>query len=236
MNIEYTSIYTEKSKRHTKLKEVNIVAVIKKIKETPIVPVIRGANESNIIEIVEALRLGGINTIELTAETPRITTLIEKVALKYGEEVIVGAGTVLDAETARAVIMAGAQFIVTPSLNTDVIKMSNRYGILNVIGALTPTEIIIAYENGADMIKVFPADVFGAKYIKSIHGPFPHIPIMATGGIDLNNMIDYFEHGCEVVGLGSNLVNAKNLKTKEDYSQLTKRATDYVNQLQKMPK
>src|SRR5690625_2716536 len=202
MNIEYTSSYPGNSNRHTKMeqnKEVNIVAVIKKIKETPIVPVIRGANESNIIEFVEALRLGGINTIELTAETPRITALIEKVALKYGEEVIVGAGTVLDAETARAVIMAGAQFIVTPSLNTVVINMSNRYRILNVIGALPRTDIIIAYEIVRRLIEIFPPDVLGAKYIKSTHGPLPHIPVVATRGMDVNNMVDYLEYRCEEV-------------------------------------
>ncbi|WP_404456196.1 bifunctional 4-hydroxy-2-oxoglutarate aldolase/2-dehydro-3-deoxy-phosphogluconate aldolase [Virgibacillus necropolis] len=210
------------------------MVVIDRIRENPIVPVIRKANEQNIIPIVDSLYKGGVKTIEITAETPKVTTLIEMVVNEFADKVLVGAGTVLDAETARAVIMAGAAFIVSPTLNTETIKFSNRYGILTISGALTPTEILTAYEHGAGMIKVFPADVFGPKYIKSIHGPLPHIPLMVTGGITLQNMNDYFNLGGVAVGVGSNLVNADKLQTAEDYQRLTETASQFVNKLDEL--
>lgn len=208
-----------------------IMAVIDEIKESPIVAVIRKANEQNIIPIVDALYKGGVKTIEITAETPSVTTLIELVVKEFSNKVLVGAGTVLDAETGRSVVMAGAEFIVSPTLNVDTIKLANRYGILTISGALTPTEILTAYEHGAGMVKVFPANVFGPSYIKSIHGPLPHIPLMVTGGITLQNMNDYFNQGGVAVGIGSNLVNVDKLQTADDYQQLTEVATQFVSEL-----
>lgn len=208
-----------------------IMAVIDEIKESPIVAVIRKANEQNIIPIVDALYKGGVKTIEITAETPSVTTLIELVVKEFSNKVLVGAGTVLDAETGRSVIMAGAEFIVSPTLNVDTIKLANRYGILTISGALTPTEILTAYEHGAGMVKVFPANVFGPSYIKRIHGPLPHIPLMVTGGITLQNMNDYFNQGGVAVGIGSNLVNVDKLQTADDYQQLTEVATQFVSEL-----
>lgn len=205
------------------------MAVLERIKESRIVAVIREANENNIIPIVDALSNGGVKVLEITAETPRVNRLIEMVVDQFQDDVLVGAGTVLDAETARTVIMAGAQFVVSPTVNADTIRLTNRYGILNIAGALTPTEILTAYENGADMVKVFPANVFGPDYIKSVHGPLPHIPLMVTGGITLENMNDYLTKGGVAVGIGSNLVNVNNLQTDKDYLQLAKTARHFVD-------
>jgi 2-dehydro-3-deoxyphosphogluconate aldolase / (4S)-4-hydroxy-2-oxoglutarate aldolase len=203
--------------------------VLQKLKRNPIVAVIRKANEENIIPIIEALSEGGVKAVEITAETPRVTTLIEKAAIEFQEDVLIGAGTVLDPETARATIIAGAKFVVSPTINVDTIRLTNRYGVFNITGALTPTEILTAYENGAGMVKVFPANVFGPDYIKSVHGPLPHIPLMVTGGITLENMNDYLTKGGVAVGIGSNLVNVSKLNSDEDYRQLTNTARQFVN-------
>jgi 2-dehydro-3-deoxyphosphogluconate aldolase / (4S)-4-hydroxy-2-oxoglutarate aldolase len=210
--------------------------MIEKIKESPIVAVIRKADETNIVPIVEALSVGGVKAVEITAETPKVTKLLELVVENAPKDTLVGAGTVLDPETARAVIMAGAKYIVSPTLNPDTIKMANRYGILCVSGALTPTEILTAYEHGAGMVKVFPANVFGPSYIKNVHGPLPHIPLMVTGGITIDNMNDYFNQGGVAVGIGSNLVNVNALKNAEDYRKLTETAKQYVSKLKELNK
>lgn len=207
------------------------MTTIETIKENKIVAVIRKANEQNIVPILEALSHGGINAVEITAETPNVTGVIEKAVANLGSKVAIGAGTVLDPETARAVIMAGATFIVSPTLNTDTLKLTNRYGILNIPGVLSPTEIVTAYEHGAGMVKIFPADAFGPNYVKNILGPLPHVQAMVTGGITLDNMNEYLAKGCVAVGIGSNLVNAKQLQTPEDYQQLTERARQYVVKL-----
>ncbi|MBS4218683.1 bifunctional 4-hydroxy-2-oxoglutarate aldolase/2-dehydro-3-deoxy-phosphogluconate aldolase [Bacillus sp. FJAT-49711] len=201
--------------------------VLVELQKSGLVAVVREANLENIVPICEALYEGGIHALEITAETPRVAALIEKAVEKVGDKILVGAGTVLDPETARAVIAAGAKFVVSPTLNVDTIKTVKRYGIISIPGALTPTEILTAYENGADMIKVFPANVFGPGYIKSIHGPMPQIPIMVTGGINLDNMKDYVNNGAAAIGIGSNLVNPKKLKTEADFEELVQQAKQY---------
>jgi 2-dehydro-3-deoxyphosphogluconate aldolase/(4S)-4-hydroxy-2-oxoglutarate aldolase len=202
--------------------------VLEQIKKNVVIAVIREANLHNITPIAKALHSGGIKVLEITAETPKVTSLIEKVNDELGNELIIGAGTVLDPETAREVIMAGAKFIVSPTTNLETIRMTKRYGIPSIPGALTPTEILAAYEQGADMIKIFPANAFGPGYIKSIHGPFPYIPIMVTGGINLNNMHDYIREGGVAVGIGSNLVDPKKLNSEEDYLNLSDQAALYM--------
>jgi 2-dehydro-3-deoxyphosphogluconate aldolase / (4S)-4-hydroxy-2-oxoglutarate aldolase len=204
------------------------MSVIERLKDLKVVAVIREAEKNNIIPIARSLSKGGVKALEITAETPGAASLIEQVVDEFGDELVVGAGTVLDPETARTVIMAGSRFIVSPSTNLETIKLTKRYGVVSIPGALTPTEILTAYEHGADMIKVFPANVFGPNYIKSIHGPFPTIPLMVTGGINLNNMTDYLNEGSVAVGIGSNLVNPRKLNTDDDYLQLTDRALKYV--------
>lgn len=198
------------------------------IQENGIVAVIRGAHLSNIVPIAKALKNGGVTTIELTVETPRILTLIEKVSSELQDEVIVGAGTVLDPETARCAIMAGAKFIFSPTVNVETIKMTKRYGAVSIPGAFTPTEILTAYENGADFVKVFPANVFGPHYIKNVHGPLPHIPLIVTGGIDLSNVGLYIKAGAVAAGIGSSLVDTKKQIKEVDLLNLQRKAAEYV--------
>ncbi|MCK6208779.1 bifunctional 4-hydroxy-2-oxoglutarate aldolase/2-dehydro-3-deoxy-phosphogluconate aldolase [Bacillus infantis] len=202
--------------------------LVDQIKENGIVAVIRGSSADNIVSIAHALKRGGVKTLEITVETPRVLSLIEKVSEELGDEVIVGAGTVLDPETARAAIMAGARFIFSPTTNTETIKMAKRYGVVSIPGALTPTEIITAYEHGADMIKVFPANVFGPGYIKDIHGPMPHIPLMPTGGLDTGNVGDYIRAGAVAAGIGSSLVNTKLPVTEEYLADIEAKAGQFV--------
>ncbi|HEU4963373.1 MAG TPA: bifunctional 4-hydroxy-2-oxoglutarate aldolase/2-dehydro-3-deoxy-phosphogluconate aldolase [Bacilli bacterium] len=183
--------------------------LLEQISANGVVAVIRGAHPDRVLPIARALRDGGVKTLEITMGTPKVLSLIERVADELGGEVIVGAGTVLDAETARAAILAGAQFIFSPTVNVETIRLTKRYGVVSIPGALTPTEILTAYENGGDLIKVFPANVFGPSYLKDIHGPMPHIPLMPTGGVDLANAAAYIEAGAVALGVGSSLVNTK---------------------------
>ncbi|AKU25407.1 bifunctional 4-hydroxy-2-oxoglutarate aldolase/2-dehydro-3-deoxy-phosphogluconate aldolase [Geobacillus subterraneus] len=203
------------------------------IKENGIVAIIRNASPTNILPIVRSLRAGGVKTVEITVETPKVLTLIEKVIDEMGNELIVGAGTVLDPETARAAIMAGAKFIFSPTVNVETIKLTKRYGVISIPGALTPTEILTAYEHGADVIKVFPANVFGPGYLKDIHGPMPHVPLMPTGGLNLGNIADYIKAGAVAVGLGNSLVNTKMLVSESDFENLRERAEKYVQEVKK---
>lgn len=205
------------------------MSLLEQIKENGVVAIIRGAKPENILPIAEALYQGGVKTLEITVETPKVLTLIEQVSEKYGSDLIVGAGTVLDPETARAAIMSGAKFIFSPTVNTDTIKMAKRYGVISIPGALTPTEILKAYESGADVIKVFPANVFGPGYLKDVHGPLPHIPLMPTGGINLDNVTDYIKAGGVAAGLGSALVNTKlDMNDESNLEALKNKAAQFV--------
>lgn len=207
------------------------MSVIKEIEKNKIVAVIRKANQENIIPILESLYEGGVKTVEITAETPQVNKVIEVAVQKFDKKIVIGAGTVLDPETARAAIIAGAKFIVSPTLNPETIKLTNRYGILNISGALTPTEILTAFESGAGMVKVFPADLLGPDYVKHIHGPLPQIPIMVTGGITLDNMEEYIQKGSKALGIGSNLVNVSKLQTEEDYNKLVVEARRFTEKV-----
>ncbi|MFB5662320.1 bifunctional 4-hydroxy-2-oxoglutarate aldolase/2-dehydro-3-deoxy-phosphogluconate aldolase [Alteribacillus sp. HJP-4] len=208
------------------------MSVIESIKENGVVAIIRGAKAENIEEVAEALLNGGVRTLEITMETPNVLAAIEKLRTVYKDDLIVGAGTVLDPETARSAIMAGSQFIFSPTVNTETIKMTKRYGVTSIPGALTPTEILTAYENGADVIKVFPANLFGPKYLKDVHGPLPYIPLMPTGGITTENVHDYVKAGAVAVGIGSALVNSKNEWNKEEKNALELRAAAFVQAYQ----
>ncbi|CAG9620936.1 bifunctional 4-hydroxy-2-oxoglutarate aldolase/2-dehydro-3-deoxy-phosphogluconate aldolase [Sutcliffiella rhizosphaerae] len=207
------------------------MSLLKEIKEVGVVAVIRGATEDNILKIASSLSAGGVKALEITVETPKVLTLMEKVASEMGDEVIVGAGTVLDPETARAAIMAGSKFIFSPTVNTETIKMTKRYGAVSIPGAMTPTEILTAYEHGADMIKVFPANVVGAGYFKDVRGPLPHIPLMATGGISIDNVAEYISAGAVAVGAGSTLINTKVEFTEEHCRHVTETAARFVSRV-----
>lgn len=201
---------------------------LQSIYENKLVAVIRGANKNNIIPIVNALKEGGVNVLEITTETPGVLSLIEKVRTTFNNDnITVGAGTVLDAETAREAILSGAQFIFSPTTNVEAIRMTKRYGVVSIPGAMTPTEILTAYEHGADIIKVFPAGVLGPKYFKDVAGPLPHIPLMPTGGVNLDNIQTYFESGAVAAGLGSALVNTKQTIDNIVLNDITEKASQF---------
>lgn len=207
--------------------------LIEQIKDSGIVAVIRGANKDNIIPVAKALSAGGVKALELTVETPKILSLVEMVADELKDDVIVGVGTVLDPETARASIMAGARFVFSPVVNIETIKMTKRYGVVSVPGAFTPTEILTAYENGADLIKVFPANLLGPRFFKDVRGPLPHIPLMPTGGIDVSNVGDYIRAGAVAAGAGSTLVDMKQVIDEKYCEKITLKASQFVNEVKR---
>ena len=204
---------------------------LQRILENKLVAIIRGVKEEDVLSIAKALSEGGITVFEITADTPGILRLIEKVKTKLGGAVTVGAGTVLDPETARAAIMAGAEFIFSPTVSIDTILMTKRYGAVSIPGAMTPTEILSAYEQGADVIKVFPADTMGPRYMKDIHGPLPHIPLMPTGGVNLGNVKEYLNNGAVALGLGGALVKAGEEVSEATLEQLRQRARQFVGEV-----
>ncbi|MFS0647395.1 bifunctional 4-hydroxy-2-oxoglutarate aldolase/2-dehydro-3-deoxy-phosphogluconate aldolase [Siminovitchia sp. 179-K 8D1 HS] len=205
--------------------------VLEKIKEQKIVAVIRSVKDKDIDSIADALLAGGVNILEITAESPNFISSIKRVKEVFGDKITVGAGTVLDPETASLAIKAGAQFIFSPTVNFDTIKMTKRYGVVSIPGAMTPTEVINAYEQGADIIKIFPANVLGPKYLKDIHGPLPHIPLMPTGGINLSNVQEYLLNGAVAVGIGSTLVNTKTKLSDSNLKEITEKATKFVRKV-----
>ncbi|MGG4491028.1 bifunctional 4-hydroxy-2-oxoglutarate aldolase/2-dehydro-3-deoxy-phosphogluconate aldolase [Metabacillus idriensis] len=206
---------------------------VTEIKNRGVVAVIRGATPESIISIGNALKDGGVTALEITMETPRPASVIEAASSYFGDDVLIGAGTVLDPETARMAILSGAKFIFSPTVRKETITMAKRYGVISVPGAFTPTEILTAYEYGADLIKVFPADAFGPSYLKNIAGPLPHIPLMPTGGVDLHNTADYIKAGAVAVGAGSTLVNTKKPLTEEALFNMKEKAADFINEVKK---
>jgi len=192
---------------------VNSTEVVLRIKELGIVPIVRTKDAESAIRAVEATCEGGIPCAEITMTVDGAIRALERVADKLGDRIILGAGTVLDPETARACMLAGAEFFVTPSLNIKTIEMAKRYSKAAFPGALTPTEIVTAWQAGADAIKVFPCSALGgAKYIKALKGPFPHIEFVPTGGVNLETVGDFLAAGCCAVGVGSDLIDNKTIQ------------------------
>lgn len=176
---------------------------------TGILPVVRAHSGEEALALVGAIRAGGIDIIELTMTVPGAVDLIRELTIRFGDDVVVGAGTVLDAETARACILAGARFVVCPSLDIPTIACCNTYSIPVFPGALTPTEILTAWRAGATMVKVFPASAMGGiSYIRALKGPLPQIELVATGGVSLANAGDFILAGASAVGAGSDLISA----------------------------
>jgi 2-dehydro-3-deoxyphosphogluconate aldolase / (4S)-4-hydroxy-2-oxoglutarate aldolase len=202
--------------------------VIQRILDVGIIPVVRASSTDEAISVVEAIKAGGVSIIEITMTVPRAMSVIEKVAEHHGDGILLGAGTVLDPETARAVISAGAEFIVTPSLRTSTIEVCKRYGKVVIPGALTPTEVVAAWEAGADFIKIFPCDnVGGPKYIKVLKGPFPQIDFIPTGGVNLNTAADFILAGSAALAVGSELVDKTALASK-DFSKVRENARKFL--------
>lgn len=187
---------------------MNKTEVLDWIRRSRIVPVVRAASPESAVAMADALVEGGIDVLEITMTVPGAIDAIRELAKRPG--VLVGAGTVLDPQTAEACIEAGAQFVVSPALNVETIALCNRLGVAIAPGALTPTEIVAAYEAGGDVIKVFPCDALGgASYLKSLKGPLPHIPLMPTGGVTLETIASFFAAGAVAVGVGTALVDPK---------------------------
>ena len=203
------------------------IEILQKIREIAIVPVVRTNNAESAIRAVEAISEGGIACAEITMTVKGAIRALEQVADRFGDKVLLGAGTVLDAETARACMLAGANFFVTPSLNRDTIALAKRYSKPIFPGALTPTEVVAAWEAGADGIKVFPCSALGGpKYIRALKGPFPDIEFVPTGGVNLDTVSDFLAAGCCAVGVGSELVDSK-LVAAGNFEEMTERARQF---------
>ena len=179
-----------------------------RIFKTGIVSILRAPSSDGLVEVAEALLAGGVDIIEVTFTTPGAHRVVEQVADRLGDRIVLGAGSILDTETARVAMLAGAQFIVAPTVNLDVIKMCRRYAVPVMPGAMTPTEVLTAWEAGADVIKVFPSEVTGPALIKAIRGPLPQIPLMPTGGVNLNTAGDFLRAGAVALGAGGALAPA----------------------------
>ncbi|WP_028991648.1 bifunctional 4-hydroxy-2-oxoglutarate aldolase/2-dehydro-3-deoxy-phosphogluconate aldolase [Thermoanaerobacter thermocopriae] len=199
--------------------------IIEKLEQQKITAVIRNSDIDTVFFLADALKKGGIEALEITVETPGALDVIKE--LNKTDKYFVGAGTILDAETARAAILAGAKFIFTPIMRLDVIRLCNRYGIPVIPGATTPTEILAGYEAGADFIKVFPAGVFGPQYLREILGPLKHVPIFVTGGINKDNIKDFILAGAKGVSIGGALID-KDVIVNGMFDKITERAIEFV--------
>lgn len=192
-----------------------------------IVAVIRAPDGSQLVEVAEALADGGVHVIEVTMSVPNALDVLKQVRRTLGSRILLGAGTVLDPETARAVLLAGAEFIVAPTINLDVIKLCQRYDKLVMPGAFTPTEILTAWEAGADIVKVFPADTVGPAFFKALRGPLPQVRVMPTGGVDLKTAADFLKAGACCLGVGGQLVDPK-LIAEKNFAKIRDLARQYV--------
>jgi 2-dehydro-3-deoxyphosphogluconate aldolase/(4S)-4-hydroxy-2-oxoglutarate aldolase len=202
--------------------------VIVALRDVGIIPVIRAESADAALAVVEALAGAGLAVAEITMTVPRAIGVIASVARCYGDRVLVGAGTVTDAETARRAVDAGASFIVTPCLAPEVIGAAGRADVAVIPGALTPTEILEAYRQGGDMVKVFPVqNVGGAAYLRALRGPFPKIPLVPTGGVTLDNVREMFDAGAAAVGVGGELVSRDAL-ARRDYASIGALAAKFL--------
>lgn len=202
--------------------------VINGICQTGVVAVVRAENAEQGIEISKACLAGGINAIELTFTVPNADEVIKTLVKQFGQEMLIGAGTVLDSETARIAILAGAQYIVSPGFDLATAKLCNRYQVPYMAGCMTITEIITAMEAGVDIVKVFPGNVYGPDFIKAVKGPLPQANIMPTGGVSLDNVERWIKNGCVAVGVGSDLTAPA--KTG-DYAGVTELARQFVEKV-----
>ena len=206
---------------------------LKLLLDERIIPVVRAKSAEEAMRIVEAVKEGGINTMEITMTVPGAIEVMEKVAKKFGDDVLLGAGTVLDNETARMSILAGAKFIVGPCLNVELIKICRRYSKVVIPGAMTPTEILKAWEMGADIVKVFPAgNLGGPSYIKAVKAPLPQVLLNPTGGVNLGNAGDFIKAGASVISVGSALVDKKAIEEKR-FEVITEKAKKFIEEIKR---
>jgi 2-dehydro-3-deoxyphosphogluconate aldolase/(4S)-4-hydroxy-2-oxoglutarate aldolase len=202
-------------------------AAISRMLDCGIVAVVRAPDPAGLVDVVEALADGGVTTAEVTFTVPGAADVIREATKKLGGRVLLGAGTILDPETARVALLAGAQFVVSPNVNLEVIKLCRRYDRPVLPGAFTPTEILAAWEAGADIVKVFPAEVLGPAFFKAVRGPLPQVRLMPTGGVDLTTAADFLKAGACCLGVGGQLVDAAAIKAR-DYAKITGLAKQFV--------
>lgn len=200
---------------------------LQRVLDGGIVAIIRASSGEQLVGVAEALYAGGIEVIEVTFTVPGVLEILTAVRNSLGDKILLGAGTVLDPESARAALLAGAEFVVAPNVNRDVISLCRRYDKVVMPGALTPTEVVTAWESGADIVKVFPADVGGPGYLKALHGPLPQVRLLPTGGVDLDTIGDFISAGACAVGLGSALVESQAV-ADGDMERIRSQAEAYV--------
>jgi 2-dehydro-3-deoxyphosphogluconate aldolase/(4S)-4-hydroxy-2-oxoglutarate aldolase len=187
---------------------------LQRVLDCGLVAVVRSPDSNELVDVARALVDGGIDVVEITMTVPNALDVIARVRTALGSRLLLGAGTILDPETARAALLAGAEFLVAPTVNHDVIRLCRRYGKLIMPGAFTPTEILSAWEAGADIVKVFPADVLGPAFFKALRGPLPQVRLMPTGGVDLNTAAEFLRAGACCLGVGGQLVEPKAVKER----------------------
>jgi 2-dehydro-3-deoxyphosphogluconate aldolase / (4S)-4-hydroxy-2-oxoglutarate aldolase len=206
---------------------MNRAEILARINEIAVIPIVRTTNAETALQAVAAVGEGGIECVEITMTVKNALRALEAVADRYGDRLLLGAGTVLDPETARACILAGAQFFVAPSLSLKTVEIARRYSKPIFPGALTPTEVLTAWEAGADGIKIFPCSaVGGAKYIKALKAPLPHIELIPTGGVNLETIGDFLDAGSFAVGVGNELIDGKSI-AESNYEIITERARKF---------
>jgi 2-dehydro-3-deoxyphosphogluconate aldolase / (4S)-4-hydroxy-2-oxoglutarate aldolase len=200
---------------------------LQRVLDAGIVAVVRAPDPAGLVEVIRALAAGGVAVAEVTLTVPNALDVVREAKAALGDSVLLGAGTVLDVETCRAALLAGAEFIVSPTVNLDVIRLCRRYDKLVMPGAFTPTEILAAWEAGADVVKVFPAEVVGPAFFKALRGPLPQVRLMPTGGVDLTTAADFLKAGACCLGIGSQLVDPK-LVAARSFDRLRDLAAQYV--------
>ena len=200
---------------------------LERILRCGVVAIIRAPRGDTLADAAAALAAGGVEAIEVTFTVPRAHQVVEEVAHRLGNQIVLGAGTVLDPETARVAILAGAEFIVAPNTSLEVLRLCRRYGKLVFPGAFTPTEVVAAWEAGADIVKVFPSDFVGPGYLKALAGPLPQIRLMPTGGVNLQTAADFLRAGACALGIGGALVEQKALAAR-DFARLESLARQFV--------
>ena len=208
------------------------VEVLNTIRETGVIAIMRAQSSEQLIAAADAIKKGGVSVIEVTMTTPGALGVIAEAKERYGSDVAFGAGSVLDPETGRAAILAGADFVVSPILNLGLIELCNRYGVATMPGCYSPTEIITGWQAGADLIKLFPASVGGPDLVKALLAPLPQVQIVPVGGVDLDTAADFIRSGAVALGVGSSLVSQK-LLDSGDLDELTRRAAAFVEEVRK---
>src|SRR5438094_6084093 len=206
---------------------------LRQVLDCGIVAVVRSPDSQQLVEVARALADGGVSVVEITMTVPGALDVLRQVRQALGDRILLGAGTVLDAATARAVLLAGAEFVVAPTVNLDVIRLCRRYDKLVMPGAFTPTEILTAWEAGADIVKVFPAEVVGPAYFKALRGPLPQIRLMPTGGVDLTTAAAFLKAGACCLGVGGQLVEPRAV-AEGNFDRIRQLARQYVEIVRKV--